>query len=67
MWVVDGKDLTLRATVTDTGKYGTGLALDAAAKRLYVTNADGELVTIDTNPTRCCRARSWMSPKSTSS
>ena len=48
VWVVDGKDLTLRATVTDTGKYGTGLALDAAAKRLYVTNADGELVTIDT-------------------
>ncbi len=48
VWVVDGKDLTLRATVTDTGKYGTGLALDAAGKRLYVTNADGELVTIDT-------------------
>ncbi len=48
VWVVDGKDLTLRATVADTGKYGTGLALDAAAKRLYVTNADGELVTIDT-------------------
>lgn len=24
VWVVDGKDLTLRATVTDTGKYGTG-------------------------------------------
>lgn len=48
VWVVDGKDLTLRATVTDTGKYGTGTALDAAAKRLYVTNADGELVTIDT-------------------
>ncbi|QUY48930.1 YncE family protein [Serratia plymuthica] len=48
VWVVDGKDLTLRATITDTGKYGTGLALDAAAGRLYVTNADGELVTIDT-------------------
>nr|WP_285142960.1 YncE family protein [Serratia ureilytica] len=48
VWVVDGKDLTLRATVADTGKYATGLALDAAAKRLYVTNADGELVTIDT-------------------
>nr|WP_237141137.1 YncE family protein [Serratia inhibens] len=48
VWVVDGKDLTLRTTITDTGKYGTGLALDAAAGRLYVTNADGELVTIDT-------------------
>ena len=30
--VVDGKDHTLRATVTDTGKYGTGLALDYVAK-----------------------------------
>jgi len=48
VWVVDGKDLTLRTTITDTGKYGTGLALDATAGRLYVTNADGELVTIDT-------------------
>ena len=48
VWVVDGKDLTLRTTITETGKYGTGLALDAAASRLYVTNADGELVTIDT-------------------
>ncbi|MEE4408244.1 YncE family protein [Serratia sp. C2(1)] len=48
VWVVDGKDLTLRTTIADTGKYGTGLALDAAAGRLYVTNADGELVTIDT-------------------
>lgn len=48
VWVVDGKDLTLRTTITETGKFGTGLALDAAASRLYVTNADGELVTIDT-------------------
>lgn len=48
VWVVNGKDLTLRDTIKDTGKYGTGLALDSAAKRLYVTNAEGELVTIDT-------------------
>lgn len=48
VWVVKGSDLTLQATITDTGKYGTGLALDAAAKRLYVTNADGEFITIDT-------------------
>lgn len=48
VWVVDGKDLKLRTTITDTGKMGTGLALDAAANRLYVTNGDGELVTIDT-------------------
>lgn len=48
VWVVDGKDLALRTTITDTGKFGTGLALDAAANRLYVTNAEGELVTVDT-------------------
>ncbi|MFI8415045.1 YncE family protein [Serratia sp. NPDC078593] len=48
VWVVDGNDLTLRTTIADTGKYGTGLALDATASRLYVTNGDGELVTIDT-------------------
>lgn len=48
VWVINGKDLTLRTTITDTGKSGTGLALDASANRLYVTNADGELVTINT-------------------
>ncbi|WP_413739409.1 YncE family protein [Sodalis sp. RH14] len=48
IWVVDGATLTLRATLDDIGKMGTGLALDAAAKRLYVTNADNELLSIDT-------------------
>lgn len=48
VWVVDGKTLKLKTTITNTGAMGTGLALDAAAKRLYVTNADGELITIDT-------------------
>lgn len=48
VWVVNGEDLTLRTTITHTGKLGTGLALDSAANRLFVTNADGELVTIDT-------------------
>lgn len=48
VWVVDGKTLKLISTVPNTGKMGTGLALDAAAQKLYVTNADGELVTINT-------------------
>ncbi len=48
VWVVDGKTLQLISTVPNTGKMGTGLAIDSAAKKLYVTNADGELVTINT-------------------
>ncbi|KMV35804.1 YncE family protein [Franconibacter pulveris] len=52
VWVVDGDTLTLRTTITDLGKMNTGLALDAAAKRLYTTNADGEFITIDTSNNR---------------
>ena len=48
IWVVDGATLKLKETIANTGTYSTGLALDAQAKRLYTTNADGELVTIDT-------------------
>jgi YVTN family beta-propeller protein len=48
IWVVDGATLKLKETIANTGKFSTGLALDAQAKRLYTTNADGELVTIDT-------------------
>ncbi|WP_240155466.1 7-bladed beta-propeller protein YncE [Candidatus Pantoea multigeneris] len=48
VWVVDGKDLKLISTIPNTGKMGTGIALDSAAQKAYVTNADGELVTIDT-------------------
>ncbi|WP_312242631.1 YncE family protein [Pantoea sp.] len=48
VWVVDGKTLQLISTIPNTGKMGTGLALDSAAQKLYVTNADGELVTINT-------------------
>lgn len=49
VWVVDGKTLQLISTVPNTGKMGTGLALDSAAQKLYVTNADGELITISTH------------------
>ncbi|HIB8956368.1 TPA: YncE family protein [Enterobacter ludwigii] len=48
IWVVDGATLKLKETIGSTGKFSTGLALDAKSKRLYTTNADGELVTIDT-------------------
>ncbi|MEH0885034.1 YncE family protein [Enterobacter sp. UNJFSC 003] len=48
IWVVNGATLMLKETIANTGTYSTGLALDAQAKRLYTTNADGELVTIDT-------------------
>lgn len=48
VWVVDGDKLTLKTTITGTGTFGTGLAVDADKQRLYVTNGDGELVTIDT-------------------
>ncbi|WLI77394.1 YncE family protein [Kosakonia sp. H02] len=48
VWVVDGNTLKLKNTIANTGTYSTGLALDSAAKRLYTTNGDGELITIDT-------------------
>jgi YVTN family beta-propeller protein len=48
VWVVDGKTLQLISTVPNTGKMAAGLALDSAAQKLYVTNADGELLTINT-------------------
>ncbi|WP_158783483.1 YncE family protein [Pantoea sp. BAV 3049] len=49
VWAVDGANLTLRHTFDGMGKYTTGLALDAAAKRLYITNGDNEFITIDTS------------------
>jgi len=48
VWVVDGESMKLKATIANTGTFSTGLAVDSSAKRLYSTNADGELVTIDT-------------------
>ncbi|WP_252144976.1 YncE family protein [Yokenella regensburgei] len=49
VWVIDGANLKLKSTITGTGSFGTGLALDADSRRLYLTNGDGELVTIDTD------------------
>ncbi|UXY13260.1 YncE family protein [Kosakonia sp. ML.JS2a] len=48
IWVVDGDTLKLKTTIKQTGTYSTGLAVDTAAKRLYTTNGDGELITVDT-------------------
>ena len=48
IWVVDGENIKLETAIQYTGKMSTGLALDSKGKRLYTTNADGELITIDT-------------------
>ena len=48
IWVVDGENIKLKTAIQNTGKLSTGLALDSKGKRLYTTNADGELITIDT-------------------
>ncbi|GAB0733553.1 YncE family protein [Escherichia coli] len=48
IWIVDGGNIKLKTAIQNTGKMSTGLALDSEGKRLYTTNADGELITIDT-------------------
>ena len=48
IWVVDRENIKLKTAIQNTGKMSTGLALDSKGKRLYTTNADGELITIDT-------------------
>ncbi|EFK8889279.1 YncE family protein [Escherichia coli] len=48
IWVVDGENIKLKTAIQNTGKMSTGLAVDSKGKRLYTTNADGELITIDT-------------------
>ncbi|EQA0960359.1 YncE family protein [Escherichia coli] len=48
IWVVDGGNIKLKTAIQNTGKMSTGLALDSEGKRLYTTNADGKLITIDT-------------------
>jgi len=47
VWVVDGSTLKLVSTIPNTGKMGTGLAVDSDAQKVYVTNGEGELVTIN--------------------
>lgn len=67
IWVVDGDKLTLKDTIANTGAMATGLALDAEANRIYTTNADGELVTIDSTSNKILSRKSCrMMAKSTS-
>lgn len=48
VWVLDGKTLKVVKTITDIGKMATGLAIDAPRHTLYVSNAAGEWVKINT-------------------
>lgn len=67
IWVVDGENIKLKTAIQNTGKMSTGLALDSKGKRLYTTNADGELITIDTTDNKILSRKScWMTAKSTS-
>lgn len=67
IWVVDGENIKLKTAIQNTGKMSTGLALDSKGKRLYTTNADGELITIDTADNKILSRKScWMTAKSTS-
>lgn len=61
LWVVDGGNLTLRATIEGLGKSATGLAIDSKASRLYMTNADNEFVVIDTSVNKVI-SRSKLEP-----
>ncbi len=48
IWVVDGATLKLKETIANTVYVQHRPGAGCSAKRLYTTNADGELVTIDT-------------------
>ncbi|RZS33558.1 YncE family protein [Corticibacter populi] len=48
LYVVDTESLTLEKTVPGLGFESTGAALDAAHNRLFVSNLQAQLITIDT-------------------
>ncbi|EKD6408154.1 YncE family protein [Escherichia coli] len=60
IWVVDGGNIKLKTAIQNTGKMSTGLALDSEGKRLYTTNADGELITIDTADNKILRRKKLL-------
>lgn len=60
IWVVDGENIKLKTAIQNTGKMSTGLALDSKGKRLYTTNADGELITIDTADNKILRRKKLL-------
>lgn len=67
IWVVDGENIKLKTAIQNTGKMSTGLALDSKGKRLYTTNADGELITMTPPTIKSSAVKScWMTAKSTS-
>jgi YVTN family beta-propeller protein len=50
IWVIDGKTKALAHIISDPGISVTGLALDAKAKRLYVTDlATSHIIVLDTS------------------
>ena len=67
IWVVDGTTLKLKDTIANTGTYGTGRRWMRRRNDSILTNADGELVTIDTASNKIIsRKRCRMMAKSTS-
>lgn len=52
IWVVDGRTMALRSTISDAGKWVTGLLLAPEENRLYAANGSGEILVIDTRVNR---------------
>jgi YVTN family beta-propeller protein len=48
LFVVDTRKFTVQKTIAGFGSIATGIALDAAGNRLFVSNLTGELITVDT-------------------
>lgn len=48
IWVVDPETLQLRHTITNAGKWVTGLLVHPTTGDLYAANGDGEVLVIDT-------------------
>ncbi len=48
IWVLEAKTLKPVKTITGVGKMATGLSIDGATHTLYLSNAEGELLKINT-------------------
>ena len=46
IWVIDGKTNTLEKVIENTGASSTGIALDAKAKHLYITNLGNDEIAV---------------------
>lgn len=49
LFIVNTADLSLVKTISGFGRVATGIALDVAAQRVFVSNLDGEIYTVDTH------------------